>query len=238
MGNPQHFSRELTRRGQQLLDNHYNDLTPSAGGLPLKATFLLSISMPMVILPYERIKKTKAHMNDGTLDPALAAAVVAATDAKVQHRQTPYFVADTWEHAVLPKGAAFPNLADGLPDAVADELDLPGAKQAAADLSVETFLSVIRNGLAHGCVLFLNAQGRTERDAAVQRFAFVGTDLPRNPQNLLFLRTTMKGYRAFLQSWSTWLQASGVQKALEEVVEPDADDDDAAEVSEPTKAGA
>lgn len=224
MGNPQHFSRELPRRGQQLIDCHYESLGRSdGGGLPLKATFLLSISMPMVMLPIERILKTAAHMNDAPLDAALNTAVAAIAGPGVQFHQTPFYQPDKWELEILPKGAGFPNLAlTGLPEPIAKALDLPGARQAAASLGAETFLRIIRNALAHGGILFLNADGRTEDGAAVRRFAFVSTDRPFNPTELRFLRVTMEGYRGFLQSWAQWLQGSAVQKSLEDVVDLEA----------------
>lgn len=223
MGNPQHFSRELPRRGQQLIDVHYNDLTESRGGLPLKATFLLSISMPMVMLPIERILKTTSHMNDAPLDAALEAAVAAVAGPGVALHQTPFYQPDRWELETLPKGAGFPNLAlSGLPAPIANALDLPAARHAAASLQAETFLRMIRNALAHGGILFLNADGRTEDGAAVHRFAFVSTDHPFKPTVLRFLRVTMEGYRNFLQSWAQWLQGSVVQASLEDVVDLEA----------------
>lgn len=77
MGNPTHFSLEVPKRAHQLLRDLYEQLGDSEGTrLPLKATFLLSISMPIVILPIERILKYKrtpneVHMNDAVLNARL-----------------------------------------------------------------------------------------------------------------------------------------------------------------------
>ena len=154
-------------------------------------------------------------------DEVMATGVWSAPGVQLQ--QTPFLQPERWEHAILPKGPGFPNLAlAGLPDAVADALDLRGARQAAASLEAKTFLSIVRNALAHGGILFLNGIGRTEDGVAVRRFAFVSTDHPFKPTELRFLRITMEGYRGFLQSWASWLQASVVQKALDEVVDLEA----------------
>src|SRR5688572_9271058 len=122
MGNPTHFSLEVPKRAHQLLHELYEQLSDSEGTkLPLKATFLLSISMPMIILPIERILKYKrnpalAHMNDAAVNPRLADAVERAIDLQGQAHQANFF-AGRWRYASLEKGQGFPNLAvDGLPE--------------------------------------------------------------------------------------------------------------------------
>ncbi|OBY05208.1 hypothetical protein BAE36_21335 [Rhizobium leguminosarum bv. trifolii] len=70
MGNPLHFRLEGPRRAHQLLRDLYEQLGDSDGTrLSLKAMFLLSVSMPIMILPIERILKYRrnpahVHMND------------------------------------------------------------------------------------------------------------------------------------------------------------------------------
>jgi hypothetical protein len=72
MGNPLHFSLEVPKRAHQLLRDLYEHLGESDGTrLPLKATFLLSVSMPIVILPIERILKYRRNANSGRMDDAV-----------------------------------------------------------------------------------------------------------------------------------------------------------------------
>lgn len=221
MGNPQHFSQELPQRCQQLIRDLYEHLPDSDGsGLRLKATFLLSISMPMVVLPVERMLKHRnagpgVHMNDAPLDAKLAAEIYRVTGKGVTLHQTPFYREDVWEWATLPKGTGFPDLAaHGLPVPVAAALDKPTARQAARSLEAKHFCMMLRNALAHGGILYLNDEGRTEQEAPVRRLAFVSTDRLTNPTSLSFLRIRIQDYRAFLQSWADWLRNSGIQRAM------------------------
>ena len=222
MGNPTHFSLEVPKRAHQLLRDLYEQLTDSDGTrLPLKATFLLSVSMPIVILPIERIlkykqKRTEGHMNDAVLNPRLADAVDRAIDLKGAVHEAKFFTGP-WQYASLEKGAGFPNLAvTGLPDAVAAQLDAPEAIERAKSLSADTFCRIVRNALAHGGVLYLDQNGRSNSGGPVRRFAFVSTDRPNNPTKLHFLRIKMADYRAFLQHWVDWLNRETIDEVLAE----------------------
>lgn len=87
IGNPLHFSLEVPRRAHQLLRD--SDGTH----LPLKATFLLSVSMSIVILPIERILKYRrnpadVHMNDAVLNPKLAGAVDRVVNTSLKAQKT------------------------------------------------------------------------------------------------------------------------------------------------------
>lgn len=213
MGNPIHFSLEVPQRAHSLLRDLYDTLGETEGTkLPLKATFLLSISMPIVILPIERILKRKAHMND--VNQHLADGVANAIDDNTLARAAPFF-AGRWEYASLEKGAGFPNLArHGLPNEIAEKLDKPEAVEKAKDLSSKRFCDILRNALAHGGVLYLDEHGRSTVGDPVQRFAFVSTNSPYNPTELFFLRTTMGDYRVFLQRWIDWLKENSVEQVL------------------------
>lgn len=221
MGNPTHFSLEVPKRAHQLLRDLYELLTDSEGTrLPLKATFLLSISMPIIILPYERIlqykrRQSRIHMNDAVLNTRLADAVDEAIDLQGQIHQTEFFIG-SWEYTSLEKGPGFPNLAKGLPENIAEQLDSPDAMEAARNLSAFRFCNILRNALAHGGVLYLDERGRSRFGAPVHRFAFVSTNTPNNPTKLHFLRIEMAHYRAFLERWVDWLNAQAIGEVLAE----------------------
>lgn len=220
MGNPTHFSLEVPKRAHQLLRDLYEQLTDSDGTrLPLKATLLLSVSMPIVILPIERIlkyrrKPTEVHMNDAILNERLADAVDRAMDFDAKVHEAKFF-AGSWQYAMLPKGAGFPNLAaDGLPPDIAQQLDAPDAVENARNLSANRFCKILRNALAHGGVLYLDQYGRSSSGSPVRRFAFVSTDNPYKPSKLYFLRITMADYRGFLQRWVDWLNEEAMEQIL------------------------
>lgn len=185
----------------------------------MKATFLLSVSMPIVILPVERILKYKrrpseVHMNDAVLNPTLADAVDKGIDLEAKVHLADFFTGP-WQFASLEKGAGFPNLAaDGLPEAIAAQLDTPDAVVDAKNLSANRFCKILRNALAHGGILYLDEHGRSSSASPVRRFAFVSTNDPRNPTKLLFLRIGMADYRAFLQKWIDWLKTAAIDEML------------------------
>ncbi len=242
MGNPTHFSLDVPKRAHQLLRELYDQLGNSEGTkLPLKATFLLSVSMPMVILPVERIlnAKQKGHMDDAVINPGLADAVGQAINLEARVHLAGFFTGP-WQYASLEKGSGFPNLAVcGLPDDIAEQLDAPDAIEAAKNLSTDHFCRILRNALAHGGVLYLDKHGRSPSGAAVQRFAFVSTDRSTNPRKLYFLRIGMADYRAFLQRWVDWLKAEAMEKVLAEDVGLATPEADIADIEEQTagKAG-
>lgn len=222
MGTPSHFSLEVPKRAHQLLRDLYEQLGDSEDArLPLKATFLLSVSMPIIILPIERILKYKTklaegHMNDAILNAKLTKAVNQSIDLDAKASEAQFFVG-SWQYANLEKGLAFPNLAAaGLPVDVAQKLDSPDAVENARNLSTSLFCSILRNALAHGGVLYLDQDGRSHSGAPVRRFAFVSTDKPNNPTKLHFLRIKMADYRSFLQHWVDWLNAAAIQEFLAE----------------------
>lgn len=238
MGNPIHFSLDVPKRAHQLLRDLYEQLSDSDGTrLPLKATFLLSVSMPIVILPIERIlkykqKRAEGHMNDAVLNPRLADAVDRAIFLKGKVHKATFFTG-SWQYASLAKGAGFPNLAEaGLPDAVVAQLDAPEAVERAKSLSADTFCRILRNALAHGGVLYLDQNGRSSSGAPVRRFAFVSTDRLNNPTELRFLRIKMADYRAFLQHWVDWLNREAIDEVLAEDLGLDESDPEVAATPE------
>lgn len=228
MGNPLHFSLEVPRRAHQLLQDLYEQLGDSDGTrLPLKATFLLSVSMPIVILPIERILKYRrnpadVHMNDAVLNTKLADAVDHAIDLQAAVHLADFF-SGPWQFASLDKGTGFPNLAaDGLPEAIAVQLDTPAAIDDARNLSANRFCKILRNALAHGGILYLDEHGRSSSAAPVRRFAFVSTNNPNDPTKLFFLRIGMADYRVFLRKWVDWLKTEAVDEILAKDVGLDA----------------
>ncbi|WP_174802669.1 hypothetical protein [Martelella limonii] len=214
MGNPQNFSIDVPQRCLILLEQLWPSVSNKADGreLPLNASFLLAISTPMVNLPIERIWKPQngravGHLNDAILDASLAKAVKADIGQNPVVK-APFYEAGAWRYHYLPKGTALPDLSrQGLPLAVQQVLATDTALSAADVLATETFCSILRNGLAHGGVLYLDSHGQTTEGAPVTRFCFVSTKQKNQAVvGLHFLQITMKNYRAFLGRWVGWLQ--------------------------------
>lgn len=214
MGNPQNFSLDVPSRCQMLLDDLWPTVSKKGedGSLPLNASFLLAISTPMVNLPIERIWKTQngravGHLNDSVLNAGLAQAIKKGI-GNSPVAQAPFYAPDVWRYHYLPKSAALPDLSrQGLPAAVETALNSNQASTDAGAQTTETFCSILRNGLAHGGILYLDKSGSMVVRQPVQMFCFVSTkQKDRAVIGLHFLRVGMKDYRAFLALWTKWLR--------------------------------
>ena len=193
---------------------------PEGDTLPLNASFLLAISTPMVNLPIERIWKPQmnravGHLNDAVLNARLAAAIRKGigSDAVAKAK---FYCPGAWRYHYLPKNAGLPDLSQyGLPQSVEAALRAEASTKAAGELGTETFCGILRNGLAHGGIVYLDKDGRTTHGAPVRMFCFVSTKRTRGNgvEGLHFLRVGMKEYRMFLRRWTNWLQSEATQIA-------------------------
>lgn len=221
MGTPQNFSLDVSRRCQMLLEQLWPTVSNRADGksLPLNASFLLAISTPMVNLPMERIWKPQngravGHINDSALDASLAQAIkkgIGTTSVS----QAPFYKTGAWRYHYMQMVGALPDLSrQGLPNAIHSALASEQAVKDAEVQTTETFCSILRNGLAHGGILYLNKDGHTVEGAPVQMFCFVSTKQNKGAVvGLHFLRVGMKDYRSFLALWSNWLQKESSHRA-------------------------
>ena len=230
MGNPANYSLELPERCLQLLDALWPHAQatrqverPDLG--PLTSTFLISMSMPIINLPIERIERRSGneashYASDRPIDPAAASAIVE-TLQKRPFGDAPFFADGAWRFVSCVK-PPFPNIARGLPETIAAELDSEDAARKAAGIPASQWCSVLRNALAHGGIAYLNEQGRSSYEEPVKMYAFVsGTyDLmskkrPKPLTAIHFLRISETDYRDFLRRWVAWLQDSGIAKESE-----------------------
>lgn len=226
---PKHFSHEVSQRALEPICKFYDRLPEcERKGFP-EATFLLSVSMPIVILPIERIQKhtgsTIGHMDDTAHNKDLANAIKKTVNMseKVHNKK---FFADMWQYASLKKEGGFPNLAvKGLPEKIVEELNSQKeATKRAGQLSTLCFFKILRNALAHGGVLYLDECGDSRPDAIVHRFAFVSTDRQRKPTELRFLQIKVIDYRKFLERWVKWMDKQVINRAMADDLGLDAHD--------------
>lgn len=190
---------------------------------PLTSTFLISMSIPIINLPIERIATLRGrsgpnyaddrHINTGAtkaLDQIFASAL----------KNGPFFEQDAW-HYVFLAGTDYPNIAQGLQQDIAAEL---GTAQSAADagnLIVSQWLRILRNALAHGGIAYLDESGYSSWGTPVRMYAFVSQKTKQNergenvPIGLNFLRVKEENYRSFLRNWVEWLRQSGISELQE-----------------------
>ena len=220
MGSPNHYGLELPIRCLDLLDA----LWPHAQGVypqhrkdlgPLTATFLLSMAMPIINLPIERIERrvsarVEGYVDDHDLDTALTRRMQERLGAK-PIRNAPFFVHGHWSYDQAIADAPV-NIANGFPEDVAHRLGKPAAVDAASNLPGNQWSSVLRNSLAHGGIAYLDKAGNSAWETPTHYLAFVSGSYdhdecgrPIRLKAVRTLRISMTDFRSFLHTWVQWL---------------------------------
>lgn len=233
MSGPLHYGIELPQRCMSLVDtlwDHVSHLFGPEGEEfgPLTTTFLVSMSMPIINVPLERIDRQKQMGNaEGYADDRhVNQEAVAAFREVFRQKQigdAPFFDAGAWRY-VEWSDYLF-NIARGLPDEVATALDDGKAAEDAASMQPDLWISVLRNALAHGGVAYLNEHGRSKAHEPTRMLAFASGGFAKGVcpsdekrpcranggdlQSIRILRISEDDYRAFLNRWVDWLTETG-----------------------------
>jgi hypothetical protein len=228
MGNPANYSLELPERCLLLLDGLWPQaqatFQPNHRNLgPLTSTFLISMSMPIINLPIERIERCDGgenlhYANDRPIDPKAAEAITEILQ-KGFLKDAPFFVDGAWRF-VNSDSPPFPNIAHGLPEPIAEKLCEADAARSAANMPVSQWSSILRNALAHGGVAYLDEHGKSCYEKPVKMYAFVSgkydeacNEKKKPLIKVNFLRISETDYYDFLRRWVDWLKMSGIAKA-------------------------
>jgi hypothetical protein len=216
MGNPLHTSLELPQRCLQLIDelwaaveNTKEKQHPELGSLT--TTFLLAMSMPIINLPLERLvngHQVGKYANDRHLDKAVTDAIDHVVGGHPL-KDAPFYTPDTW--SFFTSGPDF-NIAEPMPDDITGALSSKKALLDANKMPVSEFCSILRNSMAHGGIVYLDANGRSTYDHPVAMYAFVSGKFDDNRVviGLKMLRVREGQYKAFLRSWVNWLSSVGL----------------------------
>lgn len=221
MGKPKHYSLELPQRCMKLIgellpcvDQIPDPERPDLG--PLDTTFVLSMSIPILNLPIERIEKHRsskdhAFANDRHISSKLTKRIDKAIGGN-NLCNSPFFEKHFWRYTFRELEQPF-NLAEGIPEDVLTALNEPMACAAAANLKAQQWSSILRNALAHGGIAFLDADGRTSYDRRVDMLLFVSEKWRcKDFLGWNFLRIRQSDYLEFLRLWVNWLQESGYEE--------------------------
>lgn len=218
MGRPTHYSTEIVTRCQRLIDGLGGRIAEDTALAeefrgPLRTTFLLAMSTPMIVLPMERLYKPligrQGVADDTALDPNLSGRVLEQFDGR-SVRNTPFFIEDDWRY--IDATAGF-RLADPWPTRVFDTFDDPATVAAAADAPLDRFIGCLRNALSHGGVTYLDQDGR-QSHSGTNMLAFASFPSVSRTGELRILRVSVDGYERFLRLWSGWLAESGVEEEI------------------------
>jgi hypothetical protein len=218
MGNPLHYSLELPQRCLQLIDElwPFAEKTQQPGRPdlgPLTTTFLISMSMPIINLPIERMERCRhgqSYANDRPIDPAVAKAVDNMLGGQ-KLLKTHFYFPGAWSFA---KASPHINISQPIPDNLADELSSNKAATRASNMPTSEWCSILRNALAHGGVAYLDKDGRSSYGTPVKMYAFVSGKYEGKEKtelvHLNILRISEADYRQFLHKWVDWLKSSGL----------------------------
>lgn len=228
MGVPYQTSQDVPGRCLWLIESLFSKVLtvtaphePDLG--PLDTTFLFAMSTLIFTLPIERLERHRrkeeageqGYMDDRPLNPASAKEVdeVLGSD-DTSFRTSPFYVKGAWRFAFIDYTPG-QNLAVEFPEQLANLLSADDALQAADDLSARVWINCLRNALAHGGIVYLDADGRQARGEPTRMMGFVSAVYPNGnmrmpPERLISLRTTPEGYRATLQLWVKWVQKTGL----------------------------
>lgn len=220
VGRPNNYSLEIAARCQALVaglaDQIAGDpnLVDEYGG-PLRTTFLLAMSTPMLVLPIERlfkpiVEKRPGVADDSALDMAANERVRDTLGPGRTFRSARFFEEGAWSFMdAVPRFA----VAQEWPANIFDSLATAEAQNAAADAPAAAVLLTLRNALGHGGVAYLDANGRQSL-AATNMLAFASYPAWNRKEELRLLRVSVEAYQRFLGRWADWLATSEAKEVL------------------------
>lgn len=219
LGRPVHYSMEIAARCEDLIELLV-DQTGSDPKLlerwrgPLRTTFLLAMSAPMVVLPMERLFKPvlrKAGVaDDSKLDEVVGDRVLSTFADRRPFKQADFYETKAWSY--IDATTRFP-VAEVWPSEIFDQLDTTEASEAAGAAPTLDILECLRNALAHGGIAYLDDRGR-QSDDATHMLGFASYPGFKRWDELRILRISVDGYQRFLAAWSKWLAESGIEEKL------------------------
>lgn len=236
MGNPKHFSLELPQRCLTLIDELWSEVEKITIKKeehlgPLTTTFLVAMAIPIFNLPVERIAKQigigEGYADDRGLKPELAAEVRDKLGG-ASFTKAPFFKIDAWSLVQRPFKPGSLNIAKGLPCDVLEELKAGAARDAAANMPTNMWVSCVRNALAHGGIAYLDGDGNQTFGESVRKIAFVSGKSKLDPsckeypdrkcvgefEEVRILRISQSDFREFLGEWVRWLKDSRLVDSL------------------------
>lgn len=234
LGQPYHYGIEIPGRCLQLIDGLwgkvgelYAEDRPDLG--PLTSTFLISMSMPTINLPIERIEphigKCQGYADDRHISADAVQAFIEVI-RKGSLGNAPFFDESAWAFTEVLDEPLF-DVADGLPNEVSERLTSQDARDKAKEMPALQWVSIVRNALAHGGVAYLDEDGRSGHDRPVKMYAFISGKYGQRDcehgeghcptglgdlQGLRILRIGEDDFRKFLGNWVLWLQEIRIER--------------------------
>jgi hypothetical protein len=212
---PERFCIDYPSRVLTLLER----LSPEAEQLDLSTTFLLSLAMPMLVIPLERLKS--GHLfSDANADSGPHRALQTLYSATFEH--TPFWIEDDrerWRFAYVIRNLDSPCRWED--EHGSHPLRRPGPSQAAST-RLDDIVLTMRNGMSHGTVVYLDEDGDESPHRRVTQIAFLSNvtgsaaeavgALPRGARRLVAVEED--ALRRFLYAWCQWLSSFSLSSTL------------------------
>jgi len=187
---------------------------------PLVTTFILAMSTPVLTLPIERVERHYGAETEGYVDDRhLSAGVAEAVNENLGGsplRKSKFFQQNTWRFGAMPYQAGL-NFARHFPKELVESLGDEIALHEAARMPASKWASCLRNALAHGGVVYLDAEGRQSHGQPTEHLAFVSgkpTEDRSSFEEIRVLRISRDDYIGFIRRWVEWLEESGLSFEL------------------------
>lgn len=207
---PERFCIEYPTRVLQLLEG----LAGHAASMDLSTTFILSLAMPMLVIPLERLKSGH-KFSDAKVDSNLHREL--QTLMRKKFGETPFWRNDDrryWRFAYVVKNVEKP---DQWCDATGAHPLADSPAIQAEDASLENILLTLRHALSHGCVVYLDEAGHERPNRRVTQVAFVSETrgdhaAPVGSHRIVVVEE--QALRRFLIAWCEWMQQFSLSPRL------------------------
>jgi len=204
---PERFSTEIPKRMRSLL----NELEPIARKKDLLTSFLLMAAMPILIIPLERIAKTSRGPRNEINDVNKARSFAFGWTQIKFKKFAEIFLANqqersSWRYVIVPK-SQIENSTSWKDYLGLHPIHL-GAVNEIGEQDVENILTVMRNGLAHGSIVFLDEKGEEVPNRKVTYIAFVSRVQGQERQTADSYRVLIvdeESFLIFLKRWTEWI---------------------------------
>lgn len=197
---PQRFSIDYPARVWAL----YEKSAARARADGMEVSLLLTTAMPLVIIPLERRRTggsvSRPHAEGGWHEELQAKLERTVGESGFVSQA----LSPGWRHGSIQASSSLNRV-----DAWIDEDGLHPLRRADAhgveQMPFRHFLEALRNGMAHGNVVYLSEQFGEDPQQPVRHLAFVSRGNQGNggPRQVVCVETA--AFEAFLRAWAAWL---------------------------------
>ena len=213
---PERFSTEIPQRMRSLLDA----LEPIARQQDLLTSFTLMAAMPILIIPLERIAKNRVGPRNEINDVKKARNFSSAwTEVKFKKFTNEFLPSreerPRWRYLIIPKTQI--DNPTSWRDSLGRHPIQPGAINEIETQDVENILTVMRNALAHGSIVFLDEKGEEKPKRKVTFIAFVSRVQGQERSSVDSFRVLIvdeESFLTFLQRWTDWISKFEMPSSL------------------------